>query len=80
VQPRRQELYINATQVATRPTTGPIETNNNPLWIGGNQPYGEYFNGTIDDVRIYNRALTQPDIQADMNAPVNWTGTPTVGF
>ena len=28
------------------------------------------FNGRLDDVRIYNRALTQTEIQADMNAPV----------
>ena len=26
--------------------------------------------GGVDDVRIYNRALTQTEIQADMNAPV----------
>jgi hypothetical protein len=37
--------------------TGPIETNN-PLWIGGNRPYSEYFNSLIDDVHVYNRALT----------------------
>ena len=35
---------------------------------------GYYFNGVIDDVRIYNRALSQAEIQADMNTPV---GTPT---
>ena len=31
---------------------------------------GYYFNGVIDDVRIYNRALSQAEIQADMNTPV----------
>ena len=39
----------------------------NPLWIGGNSPYGEYFQGLIDEVRVYNRALTPAEIQADMN-------------
>ncbi|MCI0400701.1 MAG: DUF1929 domain-containing protein, partial [Gammaproteobacteria bacterium] len=38
-----------------------------PLWIGGNNPYGEYFQGLIDEVRIYNRALTAEEIHADMN-------------
>ena len=47
-----------------------IQATNNPLWIGGNQPYGEYFNGLIDEVRVYNRALTQTDIQADMNSGI----------
>jgi hypothetical protein len=31
---------------------------------------GFCFNGIIDDVRIYNRALSQAEIQADMNTPV----------
>ena len=63
-------LYINGTQVASRATTGAIQTTNSPLWIGGNSPYGEYFQGLIDEARIYNRALTQAEIQSDMNAPV----------
>ena len=31
---------------------------------------GFYFNGLIDEVRIYNRALTQAEIQTDMNTPL----------
>jgi chitodextrinase len=73
-------LNVNGNQAASRPMGGAIETNNNPLWIGGNQPYGEYFNGLIDEVRVYNRALTQPDIQTDMNTPIDWTGLPTLLF
>ncbi|MGZ5312109.1 MAG: LamG-like jellyroll fold domain-containing protein, partial [Solirubrobacterales bacterium] len=46
------------------------QTTDNPLWIGGNSPYGEYFQGLIDEVRVYDRALSQADIQADMNAPI----------
>ena len=53
-------LYVNGTQVATRAATGAIQTTTNPLWIGGNSPYGEYFQGLIDEVRVYNRALTPP--------------------
>jgi len=40
------------------------------LRIGGNGVWGEFFNGVIDDVRIYRRALTASEIQADMNTPV----------
>ena len=57
-------LYVNGTQVASRAQTGTIQTTTNPLWIGGNSPYGEYFKGLIDEVRVYNRALTQAEIQA----------------
>ncbi|MBF8295227.1 MAG: hypothetical protein HW389_1772, partial [Bacteroidetes bacterium] len=30
-----------------------------------------YFNGIIDEVRVYNRALTQAEIQSDMNTPLS---------
>ena len=68
---RRQtlRLYVNGTQVASQAATGPIQTTTNPLWIGGNS-YGEYFQGLIDEVRIYNRALTPAEIQTDMAAPI----------
>ena len=32
--------------------------------------WGEYFTGQIDEVRIYNRALTQAEIQADSKLAV----------
>ncbi len=63
-------LHVNGTQVATRGANGTIQTVANPLWIGGNQPYGEYFQGLIDEVRVYNRALTATDIQTDMNTSI----------
>jgi hypothetical protein len=36
----------------------------------GRRGGGYYFQGTIDEVRLYNRALSQAEIQADMNTPV----------
>ena len=63
-------LYVNGTQVASRAGPARSRPPTNPLWIGGNSPYGEYFNGLIDEVRVYNRALTPAEIQADMNTPV----------
>src|SRR5262245_20478055 len=63
-------LYVNGTQVSTRAASGAIQTTNSPLWIGGNSPYGEYFQGLIDEVRVYNRALTAAEVQSDMNAPI----------
>ena len=52
-------LYVNGVQAGSQARTGSIQTNSNPLWIGGNSPYGEYFQGLIDEVRVYNRALSQ---------------------
>jgi chitodextrinase len=36
----------------------------------GKRSSGFYFQGTIDEVRIYNSALSQAQVQADMNTPV----------
>src|SRR5262249_31524776 len=40
------------------------------LRIGGNAIWGEYFNGLIDEVRIYNRALSATEILGDMDRGV----------
>jgi len=38
-------------------------TNSNPLYIGSPSPYpSQYFNGELDDIAIYNRALSQSEI------------------
>jgi hypothetical protein len=63
-------LYVNGNQVATKAATGSIETNSSPLRIGGNVPYGEFFKGRVDEIRIYDRALGQAEIQSDMSAPI----------
>jgi hypothetical protein len=49
---------------------GPIATSSGPLRIGGNGVWAEYFQGKIDNVRVYNRTLTQAEIQGDMTLPV----------
>jgi fibronectin type 3 domain-containing protein len=72
-----QRLYVNGTQVATKATTGAIQSVTNPLWIGGNQPYGEYFNGLIDEVHAYNRALTAGEITSDMNTAAGGPALPS---
>ena len=44
----------------------------------GARAAGYNFNGRLDDVRIYSRALTQAEIQADMNTPMaGGSGDPT---
>jgi hypothetical protein len=66
----RQRLYVNGIRVASRPQSGSIQTSSWPLRFGGNVVWGEFFKGLIDEVRLYNRALTQAEILIDMNTPV----------
>ncbi|HUU18755.1 MAG TPA: LamG domain-containing protein [Sedimentisphaerales bacterium] len=67
------KFYINGqlSGVRKKNTTG-IEQTDIPISIAREQ-YGAgrwYFNGTIDDVRIYNRILTQERIQEIMKGEV----------
>jgi uncharacterized repeat protein (TIGR01451 family) len=63
-------LYVNGTEVSSKPQTGTLATSSNPLTIGGDPINGQYFAGRIDEVRVYSSALTAAQIQADMNAAI----------
>jgi hypothetical protein len=74
-------LYVNGAQVSSRATSGTILQTTDPLWIGGNQPYGEYFHGLIDEVRVYDRALGPAEVRAEMSAPIARVATsPAAGL
>ena len=60
-------LYVNGVQVGTQAVSGTLRTSADALTIGGNGVWSEWFAGLIDEVRIYNRALTQAEIQAGMS-------------
>ncbi|HWM10432.1 MAG TPA: LamG-like jellyroll fold domain-containing protein, partial [Solirubrobacteraceae bacterium] len=64
-------LYVDGAEVATQPAPGALLTSTGQLRIGGNSLRGEFFSGLIDEVRVYDRALSATRIGADMNAPVN---------
>jgi len=69
-------LYVNGAQVASQAQTTPLATTTGTLQIGGDSYPNEFFAGGIDEVRIYNRALTQAEIQSDMATPVGGTPPP----
>jgi len=61
-----QKIYIDGVQNATQTTTGTMTANSNTLKIGYSQGTGDssnYFNGNIDDVRVYNRALSPSEVK-----------------
>ena len=72
-------LYVNGTQVASQPRAGSILTSTDALEIGGDSFYGRFFTGMIDEVRLFNVALSPTQIQTDMNSPVGG-GFPVVGL
>jgi chitodextrinase len=69
-------MYVNGTQVGTKTINGSIFTTADPLHIGGDWS-GEMFTGSIDNVRVYNRALTASQIQTDMNTAISSGQSPS---
>ena len=62
-------LYVNGDEVSSHRGDGPLQAPAKPLWIGGNLPWGSYFDGAIDDVRVYGRVLSGGEIRRDMAHP-----------
>jgi len=71
-----QNLYINGILVNMLPQTGPITTSTGLLRMGGNSLWGGFFQGYIDEVRIYNRALTQSEVINDSMTAVSTSSPP----
>ena len=67
--------YVNGVQVATRTFTGNVgDFNTWRIGAYGGSPFG-FFDGSIDDVRIYDRALTPAEVQGDMVTRVGGSDT-----
>ena len=64
-------LYVNGAQVASKPESDLIPITSLPLTIGGDAIYDQFWHGRIDEVRVYNRALTPAEIQTDMITSIN---------
>ncbi len=66
------KAYKNGVLASTVQGQASLLTNANSLWIGGRSGFSQFFQGNIDEVRIYNgRTLAQGEIQLDMNTPVS---------
>jgi hypothetical protein len=71
----RMRIWIDNTKVAERTdSSGSISTTTDNLHIGTktpSSPTGDFFDGRMDDVRIYDRELNQDEIAmiVDSNTP-----------
>jgi len=55
--------YLNGTRIGTRSSPGGLLQNTEPLCIGFDPPGGdEYFQGVMDDVAVWNRALSAEEV------------------
>jgi hypothetical protein len=69
----QNRYYVNGTLIGTSTITNssaPVTSFQIGRWIGGS----EYFRGSIDDLRIYRRALSQDELKLAMNTPIAASG------
>jgi len=60
-------LYVDGVQVGTQPDSSQFEGSLGEIWWGTlDQRMGRMFPGPMDDIRIYNRTLSEQEIQTIM--------------
>ena len=66
----RQSIYIDGVERAfTTYANEILMTNNDPMEIGADQGINDrIWNGAIDEIKLYDRALSGAEVSADMNA------------
>jgi glucose/arabinose dehydrogenase/fibronectin type 3 domain-containing protein len=69
-------LYVNGTLATSTAVTGAMAASTGVLRLGGNGVWGEWFAGLIDEVRVYDRALTGSEVQQDMATAVSASPPP----
>lgn len=70
------KLYQDGEEVGSAAKTGSIDHNTQQITLGMNPDNTNHLQGKLDDLRIYNVALSQAEIQASMNSSV---GPPSGG-
>src|SRR5690606_4533296 len=61
--PGDQRIYINGSLAGQASPSGTPRANDDPLQLGADQNFaGRYFNGELDELRIYDSALSETQI------------------
>lgn len=75
------KVYINGELQVSNPAVGVISTSSNTMYIGENPTWtGRYFDGTVDEVRIWNVARTQSEIQSNFTTELTLPQTGLVAY
>ena len=74
-----RKLYVNGVEYNLSGSSLNVSANNNPLRIGSDYA-SRYFDGRIDEVRVWNVPRTQDDIIATMDTELSGTETGLVAY
>jgi hypothetical protein len=69
------KIYINSIEIFSNTNLPPLQSSANGIYIGGHSMWG--FQGVLDDIEIWNRALTEQEIQ---NLYIGTTPPPCVSL
>ena len=58
-------VYRNGILIGSRALTGNLVNTSDPLKFGGNAVWSEWFQGRIDEVRVFNAARSAAEIPSD---------------
>jgi hypothetical protein len=65
---KKMTLYVDGEEDVSQPASGAIGNNDKPVDIGENaEMTGRFWNGLIDDVRVYNCSLDRAEVEALYN-------------
>ena len=57
-------VYVDGSLVSTSAGSGPLVQNDSNLYFGRHRALGRYFNGLLDDIQLYDGALSQSQVTA----------------
>ncbi len=63
-------LFLNSQPWGSYAVSGTLSDASGVLRFGGNAVWGEYFSGFLDEIRIYNRALSSSELFTDAVTPI----------
>ncbi len=69
------KVYVNGVLGASTNWAGSMYTTSNAVYIGKNNFTNEIYQGKIDEVRVWDRALCQGEIQNNRNGEIPTTST-----
>ena len=74
------KIYLDGLLELSRPQTGNIDSNLNPLVIGDRPGFNEFFGGSADDLRIWNIDKNVDEIGAKMRTELTGLEDNLVGY
>ena len=60
-------FYVNGGLTSTAPLAATLTARGTPLRVGADINTQQFFKGSLDEVRVYDRALTASEVQTDLS-------------